>query len=136
MLKPGPDFVISDSSRPRPLAIRVAFEDVSVLTGEALDDGSALASLSEAQGEKLMSSVLYLRSIEMDDSTRPFLRAVSPRALIIGESVPLPADKDMREALKNISVFDTSTDGEITLESDGSGRSVETYAGEKKLNLQ
>jgi len=138
VLKQGPDFVISDSSRPRPLAIRVAFRDVSVLTGEGLDDGRKLASLSEAQGEKLMSSVLYLRSIEMDDSILSFLRAVSPRILITGEPIPPPANKDhsLGETLTGIIFLDTSADGEITLETDGSGVSVETYAGEKKLNLK
>jgi beta-lactamase superfamily II metal-dependent hydrolase len=138
VLKPVPDFVISDSSRPRPLAIRVAFRDVSVLTGESLDDGSVLSSLSEWHGEKLMSSVLYLRSIEVAGDFLSFLRAVSPRVLITGESVPLPADKDhdMREAIKDISIFDTSADGEISLETDGSGMSVDTYTGEKKFNLK
>jgi beta-lactamase superfamily II metal-dependent hydrolase len=42
----------------------------------------------------------------------------------------------LREALKDISIFDTSADGEVTLGTDGSGISVESYAGEKKLNLK
>lgn len=138
VLKPGLDFVIRDSSRPRPLAIRVAFRDVSIITGEALDDGRALSSLTKTQGERLMSSALYLRSFGGNDAFLSFLRAVSPRILITGEPVPSRDGDDpgLRKALSEIIVLDTSADGEVTLKTDGSGMSVENYSGEKKANIK
>lgn len=138
ILKPGADFVISDSSRPRPLAIRVAFKEVSVLTGEGLDDSRTLSSLSGVNGDKLMSSALYLRSFEADDAFVTFLRTVSPRVLITGGPVPSPGNYDPghAEALAGITVFDTSVDGEVSIETDGSGMTIETYVGENKLELK
>ncbi|HVY54321.1 MAG TPA: hypothetical protein VHC46_01040, partial [Thermodesulfobacteriota bacterium] len=131
-------FVINDSSRPRPVAIRIGFKKVSVLTGEGFDNGPALSSIMEKENLRLRSSVLFLDSIEGDSSFLAFLRAVSPRTLITNEPIqPNDGDKSgMREALTDVTVFDTSADGQITLRSDGSGIGIETYVGEKKADLK
>ncbi|HET7289714.1 MAG TPA: hypothetical protein VFJ67_04675, partial [Thermodesulfobacteriota bacterium] len=78
------------------------------------------------------------RSFGGDDAFLPFLRAVSPRVLITGEPVPSRDGDDpgLRKALADITVFDTSADGGVTLKTDGSGMSVGNYAGEKKANIK
>ncbi len=132
VLRPGGDFVIKDSSLPRPLALKVTFRNESILTGEALDDARALSSLSDTHGARLKSGVLYMPVIETDGAFAPFLRAVSPRVLVTGEL----AASLIRNSLAHITIFDTSADGEVTIRTDGSDLSAETYAGEKEVDLK
>jgi beta-lactamase superfamily II metal-dependent hydrolase len=132
VLRPGGDFVIEDSSLPRPLAIKVIFRNESILTGEALDDTRALSAMTDTHGARLKSGVLYMPVIETDGAFALFLRAVSPRVLVTGE---LDASL-IRNSLAHITIFDTSADGEVTIRTDGSGLSAETYAGEKEVDLK
>jgi hypothetical protein len=58
--------------------------------------------------------------------------------LVTGELDPSSAANDpgLRKALGPVTLFDTSGDGEVTIRTDGSGLSAETYAGEKEVNLK
>lgn len=138
VLRPGGDFVIKDSSMPRPLALKVTFKNESILTGEALDDARALSALTDTHGARLKSGVLYMPVIEMDGAFPLFLQAVSPRILVTGELDPSPIANNpwLRKALDPVTLFDTSGQGEVTIRTDGSDLSAETYAGEKVVNLQ
>jgi len=138
VLRPGGDFVIKDSSLPRPLALKVTFGNESILTGEALDDARALSALTETQGETLRSGVLFISPVVNDDVFPLFLNEVSPRILITGGLDPslIANDIPLRESLEHITIYDTSSDGEVTVRTDGSGMSAETYTGEKKVDLK
>jgi beta-lactamase superfamily II metal-dependent hydrolase len=138
VLRPGGDFVIKDSSLPRPLALKINFGNESILTGEALDDARALSALTDTHGSGLKSGVLYMPVIDTEDAFPIFLEAVSPRVLVTGELDPSSAANDpvLRKALAPVTLFDTSGDGEVTIRTDGSGLSAETYAGEKEVNLK
>lgn len=138
VLRPGGDFVIEDSSLPRPLAIKVIFRNESILTGEALDDARALSALSDTHGARLKSGVLYMPSIVTDGAFPLFLRAVSPRVLVTGELdiSSVANDPGLGKALAHVTLFDTSGDGEVTIRTDGSDLRAETYAGEKGVDLK
>ncbi len=138
VLRPGGGFAIRDSSLPRPLALRITFKDESILAGEALDDARALSALTDTHGKKLRSGVLYLHNVEPDAALPPFLDAVSPRVLVTGglDTSNIENDAPLRKSLAHITVFDTSSDGEVTLKTDGTDLSAESYGGEKGFDLK
>ncbi len=138
VLRPGGDFVIRDSSLPRPVALKFTFGNESILTGEALDDARALSALTDAHGKGLKSGVLYMPAIDAGSAFPAFLRAVSPRVLVTGELDPSSvADNPvLRNAFAPVTLFCTSDDGEVTIRTDGSGLNAETYEGEKEAGLK
>jgi hypothetical protein len=138
VLKPGGDFVIRDSSLPRPLALRLSFEDRSILTGEGLNDSHALSALTDSHGEGLRSDVLFISPLVTGEAFPMFLNEVSPRILVTGELDPslVTDDTPLMESLRRIAVFDTSTLGEVTVKSDGGDLSAESYGGEKRVDLK
>ncbi|MEW6145781.1 MAG: ComEC/Rec2 family competence protein [Thermodesulfobacteriota bacterium] len=138
VFKPGGDFVIRDSSLPRPLALRLAFENRIFLTGESLGDAKALSALTGTYGERLRSDVLFISPVITDEAFSSFLNEVSPRILVTGEHDPslMADDVPLRESLRHVAVFDTSVLGEVTVETDGTDLSAESYGSEKKVDLK
>ncbi len=138
ILKPGGNFVIKDSSLPRPLAIKISYKDESFLTGEDLDDSGVQSALTGAYGEILKSNVLSMTDIEKDAAFPGFLRVVSPQVLVTDELGPSSRQIDPAlEILKtNMTFFETAKDGAVTVRTDGLDLSVKTYTGEETVNLQ
>ena len=138
ILKPGGDFVIQDSSLPHPLAIKVTYRKEMFLMGEALGDAGAMSALIDSHGEGLKSSVLYMPDMETGDAFPVFLQAVSPGVLVTGEFDLSPANDSpaLQEEITRMTLLETSKDGAVTIKTDGSKLSAETYADEKMVNLQ
>lgn len=138
ILKPGGNFVIKDSSLPRPLAIKISYKDESFLTGEDLDDSSVQSALTGSYGEILRSNVLSMTDIEKDTAFPGFLRVVSPQVLVTDELGPSSRQIDPAlEILKtNTTFFETAKDGAVTVRTDGLHLSVKSYTGEETVNLQ
>ncbi len=138
ILKPGRNFVIKDSSLPRPLAVRVRYGEEALLMGEALDDAGAMTALIDAYGGGLASRVLYMPDIEKDAALPVFLRTVSPGLLVTGEFDPSQANEDtvLRKEISRMTLLETSKDGAVTIKTGGSKLSAETYIGDKTVNLR
>ena len=138
VLRSGGDFIIKDSSLPRPLALKVTFGNESILTGETVSDVRAFSALAGIHGDRLKSDILYLPVLKPGDASTSFLETVSPRILVTGEIDRSSAANDpgLHKALANVAFFDTSGDGEVTVKTNGTNVSAGTYAGKREVNLK
>ena len=106
--------------------------------GEALGDAGAMTALIDTYGGGLASRVLYMPDIKNDAALPVFLRAVSPGVLVTGEFDPSQANEDaaLRKEISHMTLLETSKDGAVTIKTEGSTLSAETYIGERTVNLR
>ncbi len=136
--KPGGGFVVKDSSLPRPVALKLGFEDETFLLGESLQQQEVQKELTDLYGGEIKSSVLFIPHIETDGTFPGFIRAVPPRVLVT-DAVEKPVSAALRkysELPGSIPVFETGSDGTVTVHTNGEELKVKTYIGEKEVLLK
>lgn len=83
-------------------------------------------------GKRLKSSVLYTPAVKVDGAFRLFLNTVSPELLvtdIMGPSLEINNSAGLGGE-RSISVFQTATEGTVTIQTDGGGLVIKTFTGE------
>lgn len=128
-LKPRGKFEIKDSSRPYPILGKLTFKEAKVLFGEAIEQETVQNELIEIYRERIKCSVLYVPRIS-GVNTRGFISTVSPRFIVTNATYSSPSVSN--DIVNQITVFQTDTQGTVTVLTDGKMLRVKTYLGEKE----
>jgi len=137
ILKTGKDFVVEDSSMPRPIALRIIYGEDSILMGNLLNSASVQKEMIEQYGRDIDSTVLYVPNLELEESDSNFIEFISPNLLITGNT---KTDSNqlteiLSTANEEIVILQTDQDGTITVNLDGKKLEVYSFASEKELVL-
>jgi competence protein ComEC len=131
LLKPGGEFRIKDSSLPNPILVRLTFKDVSFLVGEGINDESAIKSISESNRDKIQSEVLNFPKFFTDQKGIPeFIGVASPKIIVTNSSLKniSKIGKDRKPYVySNSTVFQTDTEGLVSVITDGKEIKVRTF---------
>jgi competence protein ComEC len=127
LLKPGMGFKIKDSSLPFPILVRLTLKEVSFLVGEGTTDEGAVNSLVESHRDKIQSEVIYLpRVFKGREGISEFISIASPRVIVTNSFL------ESISKLNNHSkptVYQTDTEGLVTVLTDGKEIRVKTFLG-------
>ena len=126
VIKPGPGFVIKDSSLPYPVALRLSGPEISLLTGEGIYVEEVQSSLLSHDAQGLNSGVLYMHIVRDNESLSAFLNAVSPEALVTGALKGM----EQPELESTRAIIQTKESGTVTIEPVGGRLQIKTYTGD------
>ncbi|HEX9830812.1 MAG TPA: DNA internalization-related competence protein ComEC/Rec2 [Thermodesulfobacteriota bacterium] len=133
-LKPRGKFEIKDSSRPYPILAKLSFKEANFLFGEAIEEESVQNELIEIYQDRIKSSLLYTPRIA--GMTANFISVVSPRVIVTNTAkATLLVPNDIKKADIQTTVFQTGTQGTVTVLTDGRILRVKAYLDEKEQFL-
>ncbi len=137
-LKPIGEFTIEDSSKPYPLIGKLAFKNARFLFGEGIAEEGVQGELIAIYRDRIGSGVLYMpRFFERQKNVADFVAAVSPR-VIVTNSVFQNSNKPHQlvridgYGKKAPDIFQTDTQGAITVLTDGKQIRVRTFSNKDK----
>jgi competence protein ComEC len=132
-LKPRGEFTPEDSSKPYPLVWKLAFKNTGFLFGEGIMEENVLAELNETYKDRIRSRVLYVpKFFEREKNITDFVKTVSPRVIVTNSGFQ-NSNKPHRPRGTNdydketLDVFQTDTQGTITVLTDGKEIRVKTF---------
>ncbi|HEX3033595.1 MAG TPA: DNA internalization-related competence protein ComEC/Rec2 [Thermodesulfobacteriota bacterium] len=134
--KPRGKFALEDSSRPYPLAGKLSFGEVGFLFGEGITQEGVQEELIEIYRNRIRSSVLYMPVIS-GRFVRDFIETVSPHIIVINtvsQGLPKVPDTFKYNGSGEFkpSFFRTSSQGAVTILTDGKRVKVRTFVDGKK----
>lgn len=137
ILRTGKDFVVDDSSTPRPVAFKIIFSKNSFLIGNLINRSSAQYEMIKQHGRELNSTVLYMPNISLQEFPSDFIEQVAPKLLITGNFNI--ASGELSETLSTeigeIEILEIDKDGAVTVTSDGKKLEASSFDSEKELVL-
>lgn len=117
-----------------PIALRLSFDKVRILfTDIGAKDAFLLHELAGSYADRLKSRVVYVPRLDRNNPYyQEFLHAVSPEIVLtdVAEDTSGAAGDSAYKGTKNPVVFETSRDGMITIESDGTRIWLRTFMDE------
>lgn len=129
VLRPEKNFLIEDSSMPKPIAFKISYNKNLFLIGSSLNQPRFQMELIDLYGRDLKSTALYIPNIRVNESFIEFIDYVSPKILVTGSS--LISSKSFGDIL----ILESDKDGAIRINSDGEELKVKSFATEKELVL-
>jgi competence protein ComEC len=133
-LKPRGKFEIKDSSRPYPILAKLTFKEANFLFGEAIEEESVQNELIEIYQDRIKSSLLY--TTKLSGMTTNFISVVSPKVIVTNNAEATIAAPNHREKADTpTAVFQTGTQGTVTVLTDGSILRVKTYLDETERSF-
>lgn len=137
VLRTGKNFIVENSSMPRPVAFRIKYNKDSILIGNLINNASAQKEMAQQYGKIIKSTVLYIPKLNLEESYSGFIEDVSPQLLITGniEMTNKELRKNLSTDIRQIPILELDEDGAVSVTSDGKKLEVSTFASEKELVL-